>query len=60
MITFQGTRQRADLKLTPDVLARIRHLSAQGVTHSQLAERFGVAKSTISCVINRRKIYAER
>lgn len=44
--------------LTDDQVREIRRLSAAGVTYNTLVEQFGVAKGTISYVVNRR-MYAD-
>lgn len=47
--------------LTEDQKRRVRRLSAEeGLSHSQLAERFGVSKKTIGQVINDREGRSKR
>jgi len=51
--------RRARLRMTPEVIARIRVMRAEGFTGSELAEMFGVHRSTISQIVNRTGMFTE-
>lgn len=46
-------------KLTEEGAAQIRLLKSQGISYRQLADRFGVAPSTVQCVVEGRTWSAE-
>jgi hypothetical protein len=53
-----GTKARGsrngNSRLTEDIVRQIRHLAQEGVPNVELAKRFDIDKTNISCVVNRK------
>lgn len=47
--------RRTEEKLTPDQIEKIRRYKSEGWTLAQIAERFGIARSTASDIVNGRR-----